>query len=215
MTEPINDQIRDLLGADGRLARAADSGRRRSRAAGPDGRSSAPRRTGVWLAAACVIAVVAGFVVFDRLRRDRIRTSDDTFPATSLEMADAPAEHPHPDHAAPATTGAGDQTTSTTTPEDGPVWRGGLLDDTTPIIPPAQLCGRGRSHRADRSGGLANVRAVVRRGRRRPRYAKIDRVEHNDDRTPAGGTTGPRIELSLSRPGSTQGAVRNWAMVCS
>ena len=90
MNEPINDEIREMLGravADAPEPRPWDDIERRAQAAA----EVAPvrHRTVVWLAAAaCLIAIVAGFVVFIDRDDDKIRTDDDvpfvtTVPATT------------------------------------------------------------------------------------------------------------------------------------
>jgi hypothetical protein len=208
MTEPINDQIRDLL------ARAmaappephtwADVERI---AAGPNGPSSAPRRTGVWLAAACVIAVVAGFVVL--IGSDdttRIRTNDDTIPTTSLrEELTPPPNIPSPT-TAPATTGA-ETTTSTTTPEDGPTWRGGLLDDIdAESFRPLSSVGAGDLIVPTAPAGWRLSQLSFGQVGNDPATREWTGSNTTTIEARPGGTTGPRIELSLSRPGSTQGA---------
>ncbi len=208
MTGPTNDQIRDVLGRamfDSPEPHGwADVERR---AAEPDGPSSAPRRTGVWLAAACVIAVVAGFVVLIGADDDnRIRTNDDTIPTTSLREELTPSPNIPSPTTAPATTGA-ETTTSTTTPEDEPVWTGGLLDDID-----------AESFRPLSSVGMGDL--IVPTAPAGWRLSELSFEQVGDDTAPRewigsntttiearpDGTTGPRIELSLSRPGSNQGA---------
>ncbi|WP_420453474.1 hypothetical protein [Ilumatobacter sp.] len=209
MTEPINDQIRDFL--ERTMVDApephtwADVERR---AAVPNGPSSVPRRTTVWLAAAaCVIAVVAGFVVLTGSDdKTRIRTNDDTIPTTSVrEELTPPPTIPSPT-TAPATTGV-ETTTSTTTPEDGPTWRGGLLDDIdAESFRPLSSVGVGdlivpTAPAAWRLSQLSFGSAGDDPESQEWRVSNTTTIEARPD-----GTTGPRIELSLSRPGSTSGA---------
>ena len=218
MTEPINDQIRDFLEramVDAPEPRTwADVERR---AAVPNGPSSAPRRTGVWLAAACVIAVVAGFVVLiGSDDKTRIRTNDDTIPTTSLrEELTPPPTIPSPT-TAPARTGA-ETTTSTTTPEDEPVWRGGLLDDIDPgSFRPLSSVGVGDLIVPTAPAGWRLSELSFGQVGDDPANARMDRVEHNDDRSPAGRhhRTSDRVVAFETRldPGGLR-AIGRWIAV--
>lgn len=208
MTDPTRDEIRDMLdramSASPEPHTWADIERR---AAGPNGPSSARRRTGVqFAAAACVIAVVAGLVVLIGSDDDtRIRTDDDTIPTTSLQDDLTPAPTVPSTTTEPATTGAS-TTTSTTTPEDEPVWTGGSLDDIDAesfrplssvaeadlIVPTAPA---GWRLFGVKTGWTGNDPAA------------LEWIASNTTIMEAwpDGTTGSRIELSLSREGSENG----------
>ena len=120
MSDLTNDQIRELL----ELAMTdspephpwADIQHR----AAHDDSPVATRRSWVWLAAAaCTIALVAGFVVLIDSDDDKLRIDDEPVPTT-----------PTTPETTPTTTDAATTTSTTTVPEvEAAGWSGGLLDD--------------------------------------------------------------------------------------